>query len=65
MSRGSESQASVQLTVVSEFTKNYRIFRLQDKKRQAEKRSNLKKIYSEQVEPSQQHPHKAASTGFS
>jgi len=55
---------SLQVVVAKEFPKNYRSFIHRLKKHRNEQ-SNLEKIYSEEVELAQRHPHPADKTGFS
>jgi len=55
---------SLQIVVAKEFPRNYRSFIRRGKKQQNE-RSNLEKIYSEEVELARRHPHPADKMGFS
>jgi hypothetical protein len=64
MSQHAEPQ-SVQAIVVRDFARNYRSFLHHGKKQRKDEQSNLKKIYSEEVEPSRKHPHLEDNKGFS
>jgi len=64
MSEDSEPQ-SLQVVVVRGFARNYRSYLHPRKKHGTDENSNLKRIYSEEVEPARQHPHLADNTGFS
>lgn len=56
---------SIQTEVVRDFGRNYRLFIHRRRRRQSEAASNLKKVYAEEVDAVDKHPHTAANAGFS
>ncbi len=56
---------SLQVMIVRDLARTYRSFLHPRRNHRTNEQSNLKKIFSEQVEPARRHPHTLDNTGFS
>jgi len=60
-----EEPKSLQVLVVRGFARNYRSFLRLKSGVRTDEQSNLRKIYSEELEAARRHPHMVDNVGFS